>query len=134
MSNTPPVLKPHSSEHSQATSAAMQAFKRACAAFGLGRYLYTDLPQIWAEAEPRGRSWVIVDSADASDRFLWDFRSDGVFHVLRQMFVRSRPTQKEVRMLHGLAKQLLFSAKVWGVPHPRDGRPPKRDPHGESAG
>jgi hypothetical protein len=47
----------------QATSAAMQAFKRACAAFGLGRYLYTDLPQIWAEAEPRGRSWVIVDSA-----------------------------------------------------------------------
>ena len=47
----------------QATSAAMQAFKRACAAFGLGRYLYTDLPQIWAEAEPRGRSWVIVDNA-----------------------------------------------------------------------
>jgi hypothetical protein len=47
----------------QATSAAMQAFKRACAAFGLGRYLYTDLPQIWAEAEPRGRSWVIIDNA-----------------------------------------------------------------------
>jgi hypothetical protein len=30
----------------QATSAAMQAFKRACAAFGMGRYLYS-LPQIW---------------------------------------------------------------------------------------
>lgn len=29
-----------------ATSAAMQAFKRACAAFGLGRYLYM-LPQVW---------------------------------------------------------------------------------------
>src|SRR6266511_1043850 len=49
----------------QATSAAMQAFKRACAAFGLGRYLYTDLPQLWVSAEPRGRSWVIVDSVNA---------------------------------------------------------------------
>ncbi|HEU5090624.1 MAG TPA: Rad52/Rad22 family DNA repair protein [Roseiflexaceae bacterium] len=49
----------------QATSAAMQAFKRACAAFGLGRYLYTDLPQMWVEAERRGRSWVIVNSAAA---------------------------------------------------------------------
>lgn len=46
----------------QATSAAMQAFKRACAAFGLGRYLYTDLPQMWVEAEQKGRSWVIVNN------------------------------------------------------------------------
>jgi hypothetical protein len=45
-----------------ATSAAMQAFKRACAAFGLGRYLYTELPQIWADAEPRGRTWAIKDA------------------------------------------------------------------------
>jgi hypothetical protein len=30
------------------TSAAAQAFKRACAKFGLGRYLYS-MPQIWAE-------------------------------------------------------------------------------------
>jgi hypothetical protein len=49
----------------QATSAAMQAFKRACAAFGLGRYLYTDLPQLWVEAEPRGRSWVVADPGRA---------------------------------------------------------------------
>lgn len=46
----------------QATSAAMQAFKRACAAFGLGRYLYTDLPQMWVEAEQKGRSWVIANN------------------------------------------------------------------------
>lgn len=32
----------------QITSATMQAFKRACAAFGLGRYLYS-LPQPWVE-------------------------------------------------------------------------------------
>jgi hypothetical protein len=52
----------------QATSAAMQAFKRACAAFGLGRYLYTDLPQLWVEAVPRGRSWVITNSASAVEQ------------------------------------------------------------------
>lgn len=46
----------------QATSAAMQAFKRACACFGLGRYLYTSLPQLWAAVEPRGRSWAFVDA------------------------------------------------------------------------
>ncbi len=49
----------------QATSAAMQAFKRACAAFGLGRYLYTDLPQMWCDVEPRGRSWAFVNAPAA---------------------------------------------------------------------
>jgi len=58
-------------------------------------------------------------------RFLWDFRSDGIFHVIRQVIGRSRPTLKEVSVYHGLAKQLLFVAKFWGVTHPRDGRPPK---------
>lgn len=35
-------------DENPATSAEMQAFKRACAAFGLGRYLYS-LPQIWGD-------------------------------------------------------------------------------------
>ena len=34
------------------TSAAAQAFKRACTKFGLGRYLYA-LPQVWAEFDPQ---------------------------------------------------------------------------------
>jgi hypothetical protein len=50
------------SDPNQATSAAMQAFKRACAAFGVGRYLYTDLPTAWVEAEQRGRTWQIVNA------------------------------------------------------------------------
>jgi hypothetical protein len=37
-----------------ATSAAMQAFKRACAAFGLGRYLYR-LPQPWADYDEQSK-------------------------------------------------------------------------------
>lgn len=43
----------------QTCSAAMQSFKRACAAFGLGRYLYTALPQLWVEAEKNGKGWKI---------------------------------------------------------------------------
>ena len=58
-------------------------------------------------------------------RFLWDHRAEGIFHVLRSIIVRAMPTSREVRILHGLAKQLLFIAKFWGVTHPRTGRPPK---------
>jgi hypothetical protein len=58
-------------------------------------------------------------------RFLWDFRSDGIFHVIRHVIVRAMPTRKEVMILHGLAKQLAYVAKRWGVTHPRDGRPPR---------
>jgi hypothetical protein len=43
-----------------ATSAASQAFKRACAAFGLGRYLYS-LPQVWADYDQKSKQ--IVDAA-----------------------------------------------------------------------
>lgn len=35
-------------DENPATSAEAQAFKRACAAFGLGRYLYS-LPQVWGD-------------------------------------------------------------------------------------
>jgi hypothetical protein len=39
---------PPANDENRMTSAAMQAFKRACAAFGLGRYLYS-LPLTWAD-------------------------------------------------------------------------------------
>ncbi len=57
-------------------------------------------------------------------RYLWDHRADGIFHVLRQLIVRAKPTGKDLKILHGLAGQLLHVAKVYGVTHPRDGRPP----------
>lgn len=43
-----------------ATSAEAQAFKRACAAFGLGRYLYS-LPQIWCDYDEQKKQ--IIDPA-----------------------------------------------------------------------
>lgn len=37
-------------------SAEAQAFRRACAMFGLGRYLY-NLPSMWVEYDPQSRSF-----------------------------------------------------------------------------
>lgn len=68
----------------QATSAAMQAFKRACAAFGLGRYLYTQLPQLWADAEKRGKAWAIKDPA-AVVRAMYD--NAGIDLSKRQAYI-----------------------------------------------
>jgi hypothetical protein len=45
------------------TSATMQAFKRACSAFGLGRYLY-NLPKPWVEYDQGRRQ--IKDPAGAA--------------------------------------------------------------------
>jgi hypothetical protein len=84
----------------QATSAAMQAFKRACAAFGLGRYLYTSLPTLWVEAEQRGRSWQIVNPQ----------------HVVQQLYQqagldggrRGQYMQRICHLLHGMTEEELL--------------------------
>jgi len=44
------------SDENAFTSAVAQAFKRACAKFGLGRYLYS-MPRIWAAYDQSGRSF-----------------------------------------------------------------------------
>jgi hypothetical protein len=49
-----------SGDENPATSAEAQAFKRACSAFGLGRYLYA-LPQIWADYDQKTKQ--IIDAA-----------------------------------------------------------------------
>ncbi len=43
-------------EENAATSAEAQAFKRACSAFGLGRYLYS-VPQVWADYDSGKRQF-----------------------------------------------------------------------------
>lgn len=50
----------NANDENAATSAVAQSFKRACSAFGLGRYLYS-LPQIWAAYDAQKRQ--IVDTA-----------------------------------------------------------------------
>ena len=48
---------PQGADENPATSAESQAFKRACTAFGLGRYLY-NFPQTWAAYDDQKRQFV----------------------------------------------------------------------------
>lgn len=94
----------------------------------------------WSGAEPpasfadQERAFAHLREGLVAVRFLWDFRADGVFHVLRHLIARAKPTDKEVMMLHGLARQLLHVAKRWGVTHPDEGRPPTWDGQAEPDG
>jgi hypothetical protein len=49
-----------STDANAVTSAEAQAFKRACAAFGLGRYLYS-MPQIWSAYDAAKKQ--VIDAA-----------------------------------------------------------------------
>lgn len=90
-----------------------------------------------ASFEDQERAYENLKDALTAVRFLWDFRGDGIFHVLRQVLVRGMPTRKELGILHGLAKQLRYVARRYGITHPSEGRPPgpnqdKANPfHGE---
>lgn len=50
------VVTANGAEENAATSAEAQAFKRACAKFSLGRYLYS-APQVWADYDPAKRAF-----------------------------------------------------------------------------
>ncbi len=76
--------------------------------------------EVPATFESQDRMFQHLAEALAAQRFIWDFRGEGIFHVLRTVIARGRPTQKEVKVFHGLATQLLYIADRYGVPHPRD--------------
>lgn len=80
-----------------------------------------DPPASYVDQE---RAFENLKDALTAVRFLWDFRGDGIFHVLRQTIARGLPTRKELGILHGLAKQLRYIAMRYGITHPKDGRPP----------
>jgi len=50
------VATANGAEENAATSAEAQAFKRTCAKFSLGRYLYA-VPQVWADYDPARRAF-----------------------------------------------------------------------------
>jgi tRNA/rRNA methyltransferase len=59
-----------------------------------------------APDEDRERMFQHLRKALEDVHFLWDDKADLLFHGLRQMLGRARPTVNEVRLLHGLARQL----------------------------
>lgn len=59
-------------DENAATSAQAQAFKRACSAFGLGRYLYS-LPDVWCNYDQERRQ------IENPDRVAWEiYRRAGI--------------------------------------------------------
>lgn len=52
----------------EGTVAEAQAFKRACAMFGLGRYLY-DLPSVWVEFDPQRKRITDVGQKELDNRY-----------------------------------------------------------------
>lgn len=60
-----PLDHPEHANENRVTSAAAQAFKRACAQFGLGRFLYS-LPRTWADYDPEKRAFVHPQGVIAS--------------------------------------------------------------------
>lgn len=55
------------------TAAEAQAFKRACAMFGLGRYLY-NLPSLWAEFDPERKGFTEAGRARLSGVIVQHYR------------------------------------------------------------
>jgi len=75
-------------------------------------------PEVPAEYADVERMFEHLRSALVSQRFLWDLRADGIFHLLRAVIARGLPTKKELQVFHGLATQLQFIADTHHVPHP----------------
>jgi len=111
-----------------ATSAVAQAFKRACASFGLGRYLYF-LPKAWVDYDPKKKriinppalpSWAIPETGegetnpDETDPELWfgKYKGKRLSEVPRdylEWLVSQEPQTREGRRLITAARELLAS-------------------------
>lgn len=59
-----------------------------------------------ASDDHRERMLVHLRKALEDVHFLWDEKADLLFHGIRQIIVRARPTANDIQILHGLARQL----------------------------
>jgi tRNA/rRNA methyltransferase len=53
--------------------------------------------------------------------YLYGDKADALMHGLRHLIGRARPTHQEVKILHGLARQLLWAAGQMKRPEPPEG-------------
>ncbi|MBX9585533.1 MAG: RNA methyltransferase [Gemmataceae bacterium] len=71
------------------------------------------------------RAYEHLREALAAVGFLFGTRADALMHAVRQLVGRAGPTSQEVRLLHGLARQLLYVAGKRDHPgEPGRERPP----------
>ena len=57
--------------------------------------------------------------------FLFGTRADALMHAVRHLIARAQPTRQEVRILHGLARQLLYIAGKREYPGEPGGKGPR---------
>jgi tRNA/rRNA methyltransferase len=65
-----------------------------------------------ASAGELDRMFVHLEEALRAIHFVWGEKGPSVFHALRHLISRAQPTEVENKLLHGLARQLL-----WYVEH-----------------
>jgi TrmH family RNA methyltransferase len=65
-----------------------------------------------APADELHRAFVHLEEALRAVHYVWGEKGPSVMHALRHLFNRARPTVVETKLLHGLARQLL-----WHVAH-----------------
>jgi TrmH family RNA methyltransferase len=65
-------------------------------------------PAPYADLE---RAFEHLSGAMTDVRFLWGQNADALMHAFRHMVSRAQPTPQEVKMLHGLARQLEYIAR-----------------------
>lgn len=59
-----------------------------------------------------------LEEALTGIHFLWNAKAPSQMHALRHLLGRAQPTEIEVGILHGIARQILWYVKRWG--HTRD--------------
>jgi tRNA/rRNA methyltransferase len=67
-----------------------------------------------------------VEEALRAVHFIWGEKGDAVAHAIRHLLARSAPDELENKLLHGLARQLLWYVEKHGsreslVPSPLEG-------------
>lgn len=105
---------------SHAVTVCLYELRRAwLAAQGVG----THPTQRIAPFADQERMFARLREALEAVHFVWGTKGDALFHAVRHLIARARPSPNEVRILYGLARQLRWVAKH-GVSNP----PP--DPEG----
>jgi tRNA/rRNA methyltransferase len=72
-----------------------------------------------ASAGEQQRMFEHLEEALRAVHYVWGEKGPSVMHAIRHLLSRSQPTDVEVKLLHGLARQLLWYAEK----HPKDSPP-----------
>jgi tRNA/rRNA methyltransferase len=68
------------------------------------------------------RAFAHLHEALAQVSFLYGQNADALMHAVRHLIARAQPTAQEVKLLHGLARQLLYVAQF--LPRDKPSEPP----------